>query len=61
MSKGKSGYGGGYSQKDAKNDTKATDRQTSQAWHDARDEAAKSGDQGVPQDRHSDDGKSGKK
>ena len=57
MSKDKSEYGGGYSQKDAKRDTNTTDRKASQSWHDARDDAAKSGDHGVPQDRHGDDKK----
>lgn len=57
MSKGKSEYGSGYSQKDAKKDTGATNRQTSQAWHDARDDAAKSGGYKVPEDRHQDDKK----
>lgn len=57
MSKGKSEYGGGYSQKDAKKDTSATSHQTSQAYHEARNDAAKSGDYGVPKDRHQDDKK----
>lgn len=60
MSKGKSSYGGGYSQKDAKQDTGATTGQTKQAWHDARDDASKSRGWGVPKNRHS-GGKSKKK
>jgi len=57
MSKKKSEYGGGYSEKDAQKDTGASRRDVSQSWHDARDDAASSGNQGVPADRHDDDNK----
>ena len=44
--------GGGYSQKDASRDTKSSGKDTSRAWHDARDKASKSSGWGVPKDRH---------
>lgn len=52
MSKGKSQYGGGYSPKDAQRDTEATKRQAREAWHQARNDAAKSKSWNVPKDRH---------
>jgi len=53
VSKSKSEYGGGYSQKDAKHDTGATNRQARESWHDARDHASKDKSSGVPSNRHS--------
>ena len=44
--------GGGFSQKDAQRSTKATGKQTKEAWHDARNDAAKEGGHGVPKSRH---------
>ena len=52
MSKRKSEYGGGYSRSDAKRDTGSTNRQSQEAWHDARDHASKDKDSRVPSDRH---------
>ena len=52
MSKDKSSYGGGYSQKDARRDTDATRSQSKKAWHDARDHAAEHGGYRVPEHRH---------
>jgi hypothetical protein len=57
MSKKRSEYGGGYSERDARKDTGASRRDVSHSWHDARDDAASSGDQRVPEDRHGDDKK----
>ncbi len=45
-------YGGGYDKNDAAKDTGATASQVSEAWHDARNDAAKEGGQGVPSNRH---------
>ena len=45
-------YGGGYGKGDAARDTGASTSQVSQAWHDARDDAAREGGHGVPSDRH---------
>ena len=61
MSKGYYGYGnfnsnqvgGGFSQKDAQKATNTTRKNTSRAYHDARNDAAKEGGHGVPKDRHS--------
>ncbi len=66
MSKGE--YGGGYSKSDAAKDTDSSTSKVSEAWHTARDDAAKEGGWGVPADRHdskenkssSDSGDSGK-
>ncbi|MFH1551587.1 MAG: hypothetical protein ABIC36_01750 [bacterium] len=52
MSKRKSEYGGGYSQKDAQRDTNATRKQTQKAFHDARDKAEKSKGWNVPKGRN---------
>lgn len=51
MSKSKSSYGGGYSQKDAQRDTNTTRSKTKDAWHNARNDAAKEGGHGVPKNR----------
>lgn len=54
-----------YGKEDAAKDTNTSTGKVSEAWHDARDDAAKEGGWGVPADRHSDKGgkseKSGKK
>jgi len=47
-----------YTKKDAARDTGTSVKKVSQAWHDARDDAAKEGGWGVPRDRHSGSGKS---
>ena len=52
MSKSKSSYGGGYSQRDAQRDTSATKKQAQEAWHKARNDAAKSKGWSVPKDRN---------
>lgn len=44
-----------YSQDEAAEDTESPDEETTQAWHDARDDAAKEGGWGVPADRHDSD------
>lgn len=44
---------GKYTQKDAKKETDATTKEAKSAWHTARDDAAKEGGWGVPEDRHS--------
>lgn len=49
---GKGEYGGGYDKKDASKDTGDSTGKVSEAWHDARDDAAKEGGWGVPEDRH---------
>ena len=41
-----------YSKNDAAKDTESSTSDVSRAWHDARDDAAKSGDWGVPSNRH---------
>lgn len=38
--------GYGYDEDDARDDTDATDREVSQAWHDARDDCQDDGDYG---------------
>ncbi|MBI4993548.1 hypothetical protein HZC33_01130 [Candidatus Wolfebacteria bacterium] len=43
---------GGYSEKDAAKDTNSSMKETKDAWHTARDDAAEEGDWGVPKDRH---------
>jgi len=43
---------GKYTQSDARRDTGATRRQTSEAHHQARTDAAKAGGWGVPKNRH---------
>ena len=45
-----------YTESDAAKDTGATGREVSQAWHDARDDAAKEGGHSVPADRHGEGG-----
>lgn len=45
-----------YTQADAARDTGATSQQVSQAWHDARDDAASDSGWGVPADRHGEGG-----
>lgn len=45
-----------YSKQDAARDTGVSVKETSHAWHDARDDAAKDGGHGVPADRHGDGG-----
>ena len=52
MSKGKSSYGGGFSQRDAQRATNATKKQAQKAFHDARDKAAQEKRWNVPKDRH---------
>ena len=42
----------GYGKEDAAKDTDTSTGKTSEAWHDARDDAAKEGGWGVPSDRH---------
>lgn len=44
-----------YTEKDAAKDTNSSSKDTTRAWHDARDDAAKDGDWGVPEDRHDKD------
>lgn len=55
---------GGYDKKDAAKDTDSSTKEVSKAWHEARNDAAKEGGHGVPEDRHGDsgsnDGDSGK-
>lgn len=46
-------YGGGYDKTDAARDTGDSSSKVSEAWHDARDRAAKDGGWSVPKDRHS--------
>lgn len=43
---------GGYNEKDAARDTDSLTSKVSEAWHSARDDAAKEGGWGVPADRH---------
>jgi len=53
-----------YGKEDAAKDTDTSTSKASEAWHDARDDAAKEGGWGVPSDRHDKGdkgGKSGKK
>lgn len=49
---GKDEYGGGYDKSDAARDTDSSSSKVSEAWHDARDDAAEEGGWGVPKDRH---------
>ena len=49
-----------YGKADAAKDTDTSTSKVSEAWHDARDDAAKEGGQGVPADRHSKDSDSDK-
>lgn len=48
-----------YGEADAAKDTGSSASQVKEAWHDARDDAAKEGGHGVPTDRHG-SGDSGK-
>ncbi len=48
-------YGGGYDKADAAKDTDTSTSKVSEAWHDARDDAAKEGGHGVPENRHGSD------
>jgi len=41
-----------YTKKDAQQETDSSRRETSAAWHAARDDAAEEGGWGVPADRH---------
>jgi len=52
ISKRKSSYGGGFSQRDAQRATNATKKQAQKAFHDARSAAAISKGWNVPKDRH---------
>ena len=54
---GKGEYGGGYDKSDAARDTDSSTGKVSEAWHQARDDAAKEGGWGVPADRHGSDSK----
>ncbi|MCK6463009.1 MAG: hypothetical protein L6Q29_04325 [Candidatus Pacebacteria bacterium] len=47
---------GGYSKENAAKDTNTSTSKVSEAWHDARDDAAKDGKWGIPSDRHGDKG-----
>lgn len=49
------GYGGGYDKTDAARDTDTSTGKVSEAWHDARDDAAREGGHGVPSNRHGSD------
>lgn len=46
---------GEYTKGDASNDTGDSTSKVSEAWHDARDDAAEEGGWGVPKDRHGSD------
>lgn len=50
MEKGE--FGGGYDKTDAARDTDTSTGKVSEAWHQAREDAAKEGGWGVPKDRH---------
>lgn len=52
MVMGKGEYGGGYDKVDASKDTGDSVSKVSEAWHEAREDAAKEGGWGVPKDRH---------
>ena len=41
-----------YDEKDAAKDTNVSTKEVSSTWHQARDDAAKEGNWGVPKDRH---------
>ena len=41
-----------YTEKDAAEETGVSITEVNAAWHQARDDAAEDGDQGVPQNRH---------
>jgi len=41
-----------YTKKDAGKDTGSTVKEVSRAWHEAKNDAAKEGGWGVPEDRH---------
>lgn len=48
-----------YTEKDAAKDTGSSGKEVSRAWHEARNDAAREGGHGVPENRHgesSDDG-----
>jgi hypothetical protein len=55
MGKDGGGVGGGYDKSDAARDTDSSTGKVSEAWHDARDDAAREGGHGVPKDRHGSD------
>ena len=44
-----------YSEKDAAKDCNDSTSNVSEAWHEARNDAAESGGHGVPRDRHGSD------
>lgn len=44
--------GTSYDKKDAAKDTNTTPKEVSKAWHQARDDAAREGKWGVPENRH---------
>jgi len=44
--------GGSYDKTDAAKDTSSSTSKVSEAWHQAREDAAKEGGWGVPADRH---------
>ena len=44
-----------YDKGDAAKDTDSSEKEVSQAWHDARDDAADEGGWGVPENRHGSD------
>lgn len=44
-----------YTEKDAAEDTGASNKEVAEAWHEARDHAAEEKGWGVPEDRHGDD------
>jgi hypothetical protein len=46
---------GEYDKVDASKDTGDSTSKVSEAWHDARDDAAEEGGWGVPEDRHGSD------
>ena len=52
-------YGGGWDSKDSAAKTGASRKDTSRAFHDARDTAAREGGWNIPKDRHN-KGSSGK-
>ena len=44
-----------YDKSDAADETESTPAEVSEAWHDARDDAAEEGGWGVPENRHGQD------
>lgn len=52
---------GKYTENDAAKDTSTSPAKVNEAWHDARDDAAKEGGWNVPTDRHDPDSKQSSK